>query len=124
MLNDENKIRSQQLFDAIGCFADAKVLVVGDVTLDRFVYGEIKRISPEAPVPVLVGDRENEMLGGCGNVVANIAALGGLPIPVTAVGEDANGHAVIRMLTEQGVQTDGVMTCGDRPTSCKTRFVA
>lgn len=123
-MNDKNIIRSQQLFDAIDCFADAKVLVVGDITLDRFVYGEIKRISPEAPVPVLVGDRENQMLGGCGNVVANIAALGGMPVPVTAVGDDANGQSVIRMLTQQGVKTESVIICGDRPTSCKTRFIA
>ena len=72
--------------------------MVGDFILDRFVRGVIERISPEAPVPVLHGRGESLALGGAGNVVANIVALGGTALPVAAVGDDPAGPTILAML--------------------------
>ena len=74
-------------------FSGAHVLCLGDALLDRFIYGEVERVSPEAPIPILRIRREEEMLGGAGNVVANIAALGAGATLVALIGEDAAGQA-------------------------------
>ncbi|MEK9722759.1 MAG: PfkB family carbohydrate kinase, partial [Rhodospirillaceae bacterium] len=76
------------LIDIVERISGAKVLCVGDVMLDRFVTGEVERISPEAPVPVLRIRAETAMLGGAGNVARNVAALGGRVTLVAAVGDD------------------------------------
>ncbi len=75
-------------------FSDATILCLGDVMLDRFAYCETERISPEAPVPVLLLQRTQSMLGGAGNVARNIAALGGKAILMGLVGNDAAGAEV------------------------------
>ena len=76
------------------------VLCVGDVMLDRFIYGEVDRISPEAPIPVLKVGRENAMLGGAGNVVRNLVALGARPHFISLVGDDTAGTEVTRLVGE------------------------
>src|SRR6185436_18177658 len=78
-----------------------RVVCIGDVMLDRFIYGAVDRVSPEAPIPVLRIEREAEMLGGAGNVVRNIAALGGRATLVATVGDDDAGRAVARLIGEQ-----------------------
>jgi len=104
--------------------ANARVLVVGDVMLDRFVYGDVDRISPEAPIPVLKIGRESAMLGGAGNVVRNLVALGAKVEIVAAVGDDAAGAEVANLLGA----LDGVMahleTEAGRHTTLKIRYVA
>ena len=112
------------LLAAIDRFRGARVVVVGDFILDRFVRGTIERISPEAPVPVLHGRGENLALGGAGNVVANIVSLGGTAIPIAPVGEDAAGRTVIAMLEKAGVDNAGVFFSLERVTSSKSRFSA
>ena len=105
-------------------FSSISVLCVGDVMLDRFVYGDVERISPEAPVPVLRLSRTREMLGGAGNVVNNIASLGGRAVLAGLVGRDEAGERLRTMLgTLPGVEAECVGT-SDRPTVCKTRFIA
>jgi D-beta-D-heptose 7-phosphate kinase/D-beta-D-heptose 1-phosphate adenosyltransferase len=100
-----------------------KVLCVGDVMLDRFVHGEVERISPEAPIPVLRIERESAMLGGAGNVVRNLAALGAHTAFVSVVGDDAAGHEVTALLGEiEGICPDVAVEKGRR-TSIKTRFL-
>ncbi len=91
--------------------------------LDRFVYGAVDRISPEAPIPVLLVDREKHMLGGAGNVVANITALGACATLVAMVGKDSAGEDVARQLAAQGV-TAALETVSDRSTTVKSRFVS
>jgi D-beta-D-heptose 7-phosphate kinase / D-beta-D-heptose 1-phosphate adenosyltransferase len=105
-------------------FSGSTVLCLGDLMLDRYAYGEIERISPEAPVPVLRLVRTTEMLGGAGNVAANIASLGGHAVLVGLSGRDAAGDAV-RVMVERtpGIQGRLVETT-HRPTVCKTRYVA
>ena len=85
----------------IDTLKDAPVLCVGDVMLDRFVYGEVERISPEAPIPVMRIRRETAMLGGAGNVARNLAALGARPAFVSVVGDDVAGREVAGLLAAQ-----------------------
>jgi D-beta-D-heptose 7-phosphate kinase / D-beta-D-heptose 1-phosphate adenosyltransferase len=105
-------------------FREASVLVVGDLFLDLFVYGGAERISPEAPVPVLRRGSDMTMLGGAGNVVANIATLGGRAHIVAAVGNDTTAERVRGLLSEVGVEADGLIAAAGRPTATKTRFIA
>ena len=105
-------------------FSSISVLCVGDIMLDRFVYGEVERISPEAPVPVLRLSRTREMLGGAGNVANNITSLGGRAVLVGLLGQDDAGERLRAMLRAlPGVEAACVATA-DRPTVCKTRFIA
>jgi D-beta-D-heptose 7-phosphate kinase/D-beta-D-heptose 1-phosphate adenosyltransferase len=111
---------------ALPRLAEARVLVVGDAMLDRYVHGEAERLSPEAPVPVLhvSPDRDREMLGGAGNVARNLAALGAACEFVAAIGADADGETVRRLAAaERGVSPHLVSVPG-RITARKTRFIA
>jgi len=111
------------LADLIERLNGARVLCVGDVMLDRYVMGEVERISPEAPIPVLRTQRETSMLGGAGNVASNIAALGGGGRFVGVVGEDAAGDEIARLLSNlQAIHADLVRD-SERHTTLKTRFV-
>lgn len=115
-------LENSALFEDLARLRAARVLCVGDVMLDRFVYGAIERISPEAPIPVLLVEREKHMLGGAGNVVANIAALGAGAVLIAAVGDDAAGRDVEAQLKELGVGAELVTATG-RATTVKSRFV-
>ncbi len=110
--------------DAIASFSDLTVLVVGDFMLDCFVYGTLDRISPEAPIPILLGRDQETMLGGGGNVVANIVSLGGTAIPCTVIGRDDAGAEVRRMISQFGSNSDGILQSDSRRTSRKSRFIA
>ena len=109
------------LMDAL---ADVRVLCVGDVMLDRYVYGTVERVSPEAPIPVLRVERETAMLGGAGNVIRNVLALGARARLVAAVGDDAAGEAVRGLLSGENGSTFALITDDARQTSIKTRFLA
>lgn len=100
------------------------VLVVGDIMLDRFVYGEAHRISPESPIPVLSIAREDLMLGGAGNVLANLAGLGVRAHILSVAGKDEAAKDLRALLKDRGVDTGGLLSDGDRPTTLKTRFLA
>jgi D-beta-D-heptose 7-phosphate kinase/D-beta-D-heptose 1-phosphate adenosyltransferase len=99
------------------------VVLVGDLMLDRYLYGNAERLSPEAPVPVLHYQRETLSLGGAGGVAADLAALGAEVRTLGIVGADAPADHVRSMLTACGADASRVLTCGDRPTVCKTRLV-
>ncbi|MBK3773819.1 bifunctional D-glycero-beta-D-manno-heptose-7-phosphate kinase/D-glycero-beta-D-manno-heptose 1-phosphate adenylyltransferase HldE [Azospirillum brasilense] len=111
------------LTDIVDGLGTARVAVVGDVMLDRFVYGDIERISPEAPVPVVKLDRTEEMLGGAGNVAANVASLGGSALLVGLIGADGAGACVRRLVSGLGGM-DRLVESADRPTILKTRITA
>jgi D-beta-D-heptose 7-phosphate kinase/D-beta-D-heptose 1-phosphate adenosyltransferase len=101
-----------------------RVACVGDLMVDRFVYGDVTRVSPEAPIPVLARSRELVMLGAAGNVARNVAALGGAAALAGLVGEDAEG-ALARSLVDQAPGVSGFLaTDPERPTTLKTRFVS
>jgi len=103
---------------------DKRVLVVGDVMLDEWVWGRVSRISPEAPVPVVAVDDHSFTLGGAGNVASNLRAIGASVTFAGAVGDDAEGRRVLDLFDAQGVDRRAVIALGDRPTTRKTRIVA
>jgi D-beta-D-heptose 7-phosphate kinase/D-beta-D-heptose 1-phosphate adenosyltransferase len=103
-------------------WAGRHVLIVGDVMLDRYVYGDVERISPEAPIPVLRRTRETRVAGGAANVARNVVALGGRATLVGVVGRDPNGE-VLSVLCEQAGIATALVRC-DRMTTEKVRFVA
>jgi D-beta-D-heptose 7-phosphate kinase / D-beta-D-heptose 1-phosphate adenosyltransferase len=102
--------------------ARVRVLVIGDVMLDHFIYGSVDRVSPEAPIPVLKVAREAQMLGGAGNVARNIGALGGSVSLIGVVGDDEAGKTLTSLLTSE--ISVALVETGERPTTVKTRFVA
>ncbi len=102
----------------------AAILCVGDVMLDRYHYGEVERISPEAPVPVLRLRSTRTMLGGAGNVAHNIAALGGRAQLVGLIGNDETGRLFAERIAAISGIEPGLVTSRQRPTICKTRFLA
>ena len=114
----------RRLRDLVRRFTQVRVLVVGDLMLDRFVWGNVSRISPEAPVPVVHVTREEERAGGAGNVVSNVVALGGRAAMGGIVGHDAAGVQLVSALRLLGAGTDGVLRSRHRATTQKTRIIA
>lgn len=104
--------------------SDARVLVVGDAMLDRYISGEVARISPEAPVPVVSVEEDRVAVGGAGNVAAGIVALGAECRLVAAVGDDEAGRQLADALSALGVGDEGLLLCDDRPTTQKTRVMS
>lgn len=119
-----NNANSARLKKIISNFHKARVLVVGDLMLDEFIWGKVSRISPEAPVPVVLVNSESFMPGGSANVANNIRALGGRVSVVGLIGDDANGHRLMDSLRDKGIETDGIITDAERPTTLKTRIIA
>ena len=113
--------RLRSLFDA---FAGKRIAVVGDLMLDRYYWGSVARISPEAPVPVVEVESESTRLGGAANVANNIASLGGTPLMVGVIGDDEAGKAFQALAREGGFPLDGVLVDPARPTTVKTRVIA
>jgi D-beta-D-heptose 7-phosphate kinase/D-beta-D-heptose 1-phosphate adenosyltransferase len=109
---------------AISKLARASVLVVGDAMLDRYVYGTVSRISPEAPVPVLAASRELALPGGAGNVVRNLTALGAAAALVSVIGDDQAGSDLTGLIGGQLNVEPWLLVQGSRCTTVKTRFVA
>jgi len=112
------------LRSVIARFAGRRILVLGDLMLDRYLWGRVDRISPEAPVPVVEVERETFTLGGAGNVAANLQALGAEPVLAGVVGEDDDGARLLETLGQRGIATSGVMRDAARPTTVKTRVIA
>ena len=108
----------------INSFNKAKILVIGDLILDEFVWGSVSRISPEAPVPVVWVNRESYMPGGASNVASNVRALGGSVYIAGVVGNDQRAEKLIELLSKNGVTTEGIVTDPGRPTTLKTRIIA
>lgn len=112
-----------RLQDQIHAFADRTVVILGDLMLDSFVYGDCLRISPEAPIPVLTIERKDVMLGGAGNVARNIAALQGRAVLIGAVGNDAAARELRDAISDEPRITADLIT-DPRPTTCKVRYIA
>lgn len=105
-------------------FGRVRILVVGDVMLDRFLWGGVSRISPEAPVPVVLVERETFLLGGAANVVNNIQSLGGKVFLCGVIGDDEMGEKILQRLDEAGIEQDGLVIESGRQTTVKTRVIA
>ena len=105
-------------------FGQSKVLVIGDLILDEFIWGKAERISPEAPVPVVWAQSQSYMPGGASNVANNIASLGAKVFLCGVVGDDKNGNILIDKLSQKHVDCEGVLVDERRPTTVKTRIIA
>ena len=114
----------RQLLQIIDGFSNARILGIGDFILDKFVWGSVSRISPEAPVPVVDVKNESYMPGGSLNVANNIRTLGAKIYPCGVVGRDIEGRLLVKAMRQQGIETGGVVIDSKRPTSIKTRIIA
>ncbi len=112
--------RIQGITEKIG---SAKILVLGDVMIDRYLYGSVSRISPEAPVPVVDIQRETIALGGAANVAANIASLGDTPLLVSVVGVDSSADTFRQALASAGITGEALVVDASRQTTMKTRVI-
>ncbi|WP_333806094.1 D-glycero-beta-D-manno-heptose 1-phosphate adenylyltransferase [Phenylobacterium sp.] len=112
------------LQDLIRGIPGVRVVCVGDVMVDRFVYGEVTRLSAEAPIPVLARRREMVMLGAAGNVARNVSALGGQVALVGVIGSDIEGREALRLVGDDGRIEGALVTDTARPTTLKTRFIS
>ncbi len=115
---------NQELLDYIPRFKNVRIMVIGDLMIDEYIWGNVSRISPEAPVPVVNVTGENLCLGGAGNVVNNIFALGGKVFIAGVVGNDEMGRKVIHNLRKMGIDTKGIIVEAQRVTTVKTRIIA
>lgn len=116
--------KKSRLLDLLKRFKEARILVIGDFMLDQFVWGTVKRISPEAPVPVVEVQRESYMPGGALNVANNIRTLGGIVYPCGVVGRDLEGRMLVKTMRREGIETGGVIYDETRRTTLKTRIIA
>lgn len=105
-------------------FQGTRLLVVGDLILDEFIWGKVDRISPEAPVPVVWVERESAMPGGAANVASNVRALGGQVRLLGLVGQDSSGQRLTRELENRGISSCDILVDPTRPTTAKTRVIA
>ena len=112
------------LESTIGRFTGRRLMVLGDLMLDHYLWGRVERISPEAPVPVVEIQRESSSLGGAGNVAANLSALGAEPVLVGTVGADSRAQQLLDAFAERGVATSAIVRDAERPTTIKTRIIA
>ncbi len=105
-------------------FEDKNILIIGDVMIDAYIWGNVDRISPEAPVPVVSLNKEEFRMGGAANVALNIHSLGATPILCAAVGYDNNATKFIELLEKRGMPTEGIIKDSSRPTTIKTRIIS
>lgn len=117
-------VKAVHLKKIVDRFTNKKILVLGDVMLDEYIWGKVSRISPEAPIPVVHVQREDAMPGGAANVANNIRALGGKVILAGVVGTDAAAERMLAILKKEGVDTKLLIRDGSRPTITKTRVIA
>jgi len=111
----------QDLFDQ---FSTKRVLVIGDVMVDAYFLGEVNRMSPEAPVPIVDLFEKDERIGGAGNVALNLTALGASPIICSVIGTDSEGKRLMQLFQDANISTDGIYASANRRTTVKTRVLS
>jgi rfaE bifunctional protein kinase chain/domain len=116
-----DRVRLREILERFG---DVRAAILGDLMLDRYVWGDVNRISPEAPVPVVEVREETVRFGGAANVAENVASLGAAAAVVGTVGDDAEGGFLLELLRGRGVDVAGVLRTSGRPTTTKTRIIA
>ena len=117
-------MNERELIRALSALGRPRVAVVGDFMLDRYLWGDASRISPEAPVPVVHARREEDRPGGAGNVALNLSALGAQPLCFGAIGADRDGQCLSKLLADAGAETAGLKSFDARPTVQKIRVLA
>ncbi|HXF38836.1 MAG TPA: D-glycero-beta-D-manno-heptose-7-phosphate kinase [Blastocatellia bacterium] len=119
-----NRLTRERATSLAGAFSAKRIVVLGDLMLDEFIWGRVRRISPEAPVPVVEVERQSMALGGAGNVVSNLVSLGAAPVPIAVIGDDIGADRLRAAFDELGVGIEGVIVDRARPTTVKTRIIA
>jgi rfaE bifunctional protein kinase chain/domain len=114
-------MQANQIFDA---FAKLRVLILGDVMIDSYIFGKVERISPEAPIPVVNVRNKEIRLGGAGNVAMNIKSLGGTAILCTVVGNDSDANDLVKLMIDNDLPTEGIIKSNERITTVKQRVLA
>ncbi len=117
-------MKYKNIEEILDAFKDKTVLVLGDVMVDSYLYGKAKRISTEAPVPILVANKREKTLGGAANVAMNVHALGAKPILCSIVGDDKDGSIFRQLLRDQKMATKGIIKSGNRVTTVKHRILS
>ena len=107
----------------INRISELTALVVGDVMIDAYLWGEVNRQSPEAPVPVLLKSGKDSRIGGAGNVALNLKSLGANPILCSVIGDDENGEDLLKILKKEKLRTDGIIIDKKRKTTVKKRVI-
>lgn len=115
-MNTQNNLINQ--------FENIPVLVIGDVMIDAYLFGNVERISPEAPVPIVAVNKKENRLGGAANVALNLVALGAKPILCSVIGNDLEGNDLINLLQENNIDASGIVKSNDRITTTKTRVIS
>jgi D-beta-D-heptose 7-phosphate kinase/D-beta-D-heptose 1-phosphate adenosyltransferase len=105
-------------------FKNVTALVIGDLMIDEYLWGSVERISPEAPVPVVCVQKESHTLGGAGNVIHNLVAMGATVMAIGTAGTGKAGQMIFEKLESLGIETDGIISEPQRPTTRKTRVIA
>lgn len=111
----------QALFDS---FNGKRVLVLGDVMIDAYLHGAVNRMSPEAPVPVVDFQKEEQRIGGAGNVALNLQALGATPIMASVIGQDNAGEQLRNLFEQAQIDTSALIGSAERKTTIKTRVLS
>jgi D-glycero-beta-D-manno-heptose-7-phosphate kinase len=119
-MTELSRQRTRELLEAAHA---AEIAVVGDVMLDRYFWGSVSRVSPEAPVPVVDVDNETFHLGGAANVAANLLSLGTTPLLCGAIGDDSTGRLLRQIARDAGLTDAGLIAAEGRPTTVKTRVI-
>jgi len=110
-----------ELFDS---FHNLKVMIIGDIMVDAYLWGNVDRISPEAPVPVISVTKREDRLGGAANVALNVSAMGATPFVCAIAGNDTKGQILIKLLEKRGLSSEGIVHLDDRPTTVKSRVIS
>lgn len=117
-------LSKKQLVDLFSQFTQKNILIVGDVMIDAYIWGNVDRISPEAPVPVVNAEKRENRLGGAANVALNVQSLGGNPILCALVGDDDKTATFEDLLNTRGMTSEGIISDPTRPTTTKTRIIS
>lgn len=113
-----------KLINFVTKFKEKRIAVLGDLMIDQYIWGSVKRISPEAPVPIVETKDESISLGGAANVANNLQSLGISVIPIGVIGDDDWGRELIKLVTQSGFAQSGIFTDPSRPTTLKSRIIA
>ena len=105
-------------------FPNKKILIIGDVMIDTYLWGNVGRVSPEAPVPIVSGVIEENRLGGAANVALNVKAMGAVPILCSVIGDDIRGSLFLKLMEEQYLSDIGLVVDNHRITTQKTRIIS
>jgi len=117
-------MKKDNIEQVFGKFAELTVMIIGDAMVDSYLWGKVDRISPEAPIPIVTVTKQENRLGGAGNVSLNIQALGATPILVSIIGDDEKGRVFEELMQENHLLNDGIFVDKNRMTTVKTRIIS